>query len=182
MAEHITQMIITILSPRFINMSFKKDLKKLVTTVSSPWIVKTSMCADTILDFLSSKNISSAESGFFKCDGSRMHSYNSFYDEICNVMKFPNYFGRNLNALDECLSDLDWLACDRYIIYISNANELLMHENKNDLDGLFELLEKVADEWSKPVSLGEEWDRNAVPFHVILQLPETNNWNIESVE
>ncbi len=158
------------------------DLNKVVTTIGSPWVVKTTMDATCFLNSLLVDNVNGFERGLFIFDARKMHSYSSFYDEMCEVMHFPDYFGRNLNALDECLSDLDWLECDRYIIYIANADELLMQENEDDVEKLVELFEKIAQEWSNPVSLGEAWDRDAIPFHVILQITKKTNLKLDSVE
>ena len=179
MVEHITQMIITILSLRLINMP---DLNEVVTKIGSPWVVKTIMGENDFLNSLLVGDVNEFDCGLFMFDARKMHSYSSFYDEMCEVMHFPDYFGRNLNALGECLSDLDWLGCDRYIIYIANADELLIQENEDDVEKLVELFEKIAQEWSNPVSLGEAWDRDAIPFHVILQITKKTNLKLDSVE
>lgn len=42
----------------------------------------------------------------FTLDGDKIVDVESFYDEIAKVCKFPDYFGRNLDALNDCLFDL----------------------------------------------------------------------------
>jgi RNAse (barnase) inhibitor barstar len=32
----------------------------------------------------------------------------SFYDELTRVMRLPAYFGRNLDAVYDCLSEMEW--------------------------------------------------------------------------
>ncbi len=39
-------------------------------------------------------------------DGARMTTLESAYDELEQVFDFPSYFGRNLDALEDCLADL----------------------------------------------------------------------------
>lgn len=41
--------------------------------------------------------------------GSGVHSTEELFDEFSLKLKFPSYFGRNWNALKDCLSDLVWL-------------------------------------------------------------------------
>lgn len=39
-------------------------------------------------------------------DGSKMATLDGAYAEIASKLSFPDYFGRNLDALEECLQDL----------------------------------------------------------------------------
>ncbi|QDU81619.1 Barstar (barnase inhibitor) [Polystyrenella longa] len=36
----------------------------------------------------------------------------AFLDHLAEVLEFPSYFGRNWDALSDCLTDLSWLKCD----------------------------------------------------------------------
>jgi RNAse (barnase) inhibitor barstar len=47
------------------------------------------------------------------------------YDILQQQLSLPGYFGRNLDALDEVLSDLDWLPEKKIKIIISNIHQLL---------------------------------------------------------
>jgi RNAse (barnase) inhibitor barstar len=40
-------------------------------------------------------------------DGNKFNWVESFYDEAIRVFTLPDYFGRNLDALYECLLDID---------------------------------------------------------------------------
>jgi RNAse (barnase) inhibitor barstar len=57
--------------------------------------------------------------------GHKMTDVAGFYDEIAAALQFPYYFGENLNALDECLRDLEWLPADRYVIVVRDAVHVL---------------------------------------------------------
>lgn len=50
-------------------------------------------------------------------DGQYMTSREEAYDYIEKVMRFPEYFGKNLDALADCLSELD----SNNIIILINA-------------------------------------------------------------
>ncbi len=43
----------------------------------------------------------------YTIDGKNFDGVETFYDEIARVCAFPDYFGRNLDALYECLIDID---------------------------------------------------------------------------
>lgn len=103
-----------------------------------------------------------------RLDGAKMTRLDSLYNEFVHAFKFPEYFGRNYNALSECLSDLNWLPADGYVIEIQNSNCLLMNEPDDVLDGFLDILHRVSGNWAEPVTEGEPWDRSARPFHVVL--------------
>lgn len=42
----------------------------------------------------------------FILDGSKMITLEAAYAEIAQGLRLPEYFGKNLDALEECLSDL----------------------------------------------------------------------------
>ncbi|NGY75562.1 hypothetical protein F6Y02_01625 [Bacillus megaterium] len=52
-------------------------------------------------------------------------------DEWAAALQFPDYFGENWAAFDECLNDLDWLPADRYILFITDAHLILKKKKKN---------------------------------------------------
>lgn len=95
------------------------------------------------------------------------------FREFQAALQFPYYFGAGWNGFDECIRDLDWISAAGYIILILDSADLLANEEESQLDRLLLALEWAAVEWSKPIALGEAWDRPAVPFHVLFHyLPE----------
>jgi hypothetical protein len=79
-------------------------------------------------------------------------------------------FGENWPALDECLADLSWLPGLAYCVIVTNA-DLLVSGSKSEgrFATLLKILNKIVLEWSLPVQAGEHWDRDAVPFHCVMQ-------------
>ena len=92
------------------------------------------------------------------------------FDGFARGLRFPDYFGRNGAAFDECLSDLSWLEADGFCVVVLNAEHLLAGE-RGETEWLLDTLERIAAEWAEPVEDGEAWDRPAKPFHVLFQLP-----------
>lgn len=142
-----------------------EDLKK----VTQPWVVKISCNIKFLVDHLQ-KEIDKCN--LFILNGQNMKTYDGLYDEFTHVFKFPEYFGRNLDALDECLNDLEWLNTNKIIIVITNSNLILCEENDAGCETIVEILENAGTEWGTPVESGEQWDRDPVPFHAILHTEE----------
>jgi RNAse (barnase) inhibitor barstar len=65
---------------------------------------------------------SSSYFGFIRED--QIEDIESFYDEISRALSFPDYFGRNLDALQDMLSDLDWIPFQHIFLIIRNSNSL----------------------------------------------------------
>ena len=95
------------------------------------------------------------------------------FPQLATVFQFPDYFGDNCHALNECITDLDWLPAEGYLFVIKNSASLLIEESDDDdLESLLYLLSEAGKEWATPVNIGEWWDREGLPFHTILQISE----------
>lgn len=57
--------------------------------------------------------------------GNRMRTEAGLFQEFAAALQFPYYFGSNWDALDECLSDLEWLPADGYLLFLSEAQRVL---------------------------------------------------------
>lgn len=53
--------------------------------------------------------------------GHKCTSYEALHNEIAAALQFPDYYGENWDALDECLGDLDWLPGDWYFLPKGNS-------------------------------------------------------------
>lgn len=100
-------------------------------------------------------------------DGTRMTTLDDMFDEFQRKARFPSYFGRNANALLEVLTDMAWMPASGYVWIIRSSDSLLVAESNDTLACLVECLQDAGEEWSKPVKLGEWWDRDPVPFHAV---------------
>lgn len=52
----------------------------------------------------------------FHLDGAAIRDKASFLDACATAMQFPSYFGRNWDALNDCLTDLSWAPASGYIV------------------------------------------------------------------
>ncbi|MDR6636954.1 barstar family protein [Paenarthrobacter nitroguajacolicus] len=102
--------------------------------------------------------------------GRKMRGRQSLMDEAGAALQFPSYFGENWDALDECISNLDWmLPVTSLVLLVQDAEQVLADENTDQLQVFVSLLRDAMWTFAEAVELGEVWDRPAVPFHVVLQ-------------
>lgn len=61
---------------------------------------------------------------------------------IAAALAFPEWFGANWDALEDCLSDLSWLPASGYVLVVEGA------EPGDDLGVLIDVLRAVAEWWA----------------------------------
>lgn len=77
-------------------------------------------------------------------DGNKLPTMDSFYEAISSALNFPDYFGQNLDALDELLFDLDWIKQKFVLLVVLNSSQLLHEETVRKPD-LITLLQEVGN-------------------------------------
>ncbi len=102
-----------------------------------------------------------------------------FFKEIANSLKFPDYFGHNWDALEECLSDLDWIANNGWVLVFLNADKLL-NEKTRDFKILIKLLDGVGREWSQLRCYDQLHKIEAKPFHFLFHVNPENEQNLRT--
>jgi hypothetical protein len=80
--------------------------------------------------------------------GNKMRLVNNLFDEFAAAFQFPCYFGENWNAFDECLADLEWLPASGYVLFVTNAADVLRDEPPSEFITFARLLHSISDEWS----------------------------------
>jgi hypothetical protein len=95
----------------------------------------------------------------FHLDGRRIADKATLLSECALVMGFPAYFGRNWDALDECLRDLSWTPAKR--------GYLLLFDDASRLAGAY------PDDWAVALDVlrraVEHWRASARPMAVLLR-------------
>ncbi len=77
-------------------------------------------------------------------DGNTCKDLQSGYKTLQQQLSFPDYFGNNLDALEEMMSDLDWISEDKIKIIILNVEDLFDKTPEKKKDFL-EVLNSSAD-------------------------------------
>jgi len=87
---------------------------------------------------------------------------------------------RKLDALDECLADLEWLPGAGYVLGVTETSRVLS-DDQDRLPLLFKVLACSAEFWaSEPDSqYTEARRREPTPFHVILHTEKQNCQSLE---
>jgi Barstar (barnase inhibitor) len=92
----------------------------------------------------------------------------ALFAEFARALKFPDYFGHNWDALEECLADLEWLSAKGYILLITDAECVLPDDE--EYETFLEVLRDAGEAWgSGQAGMGA---RQATPFHVLFAVSE----------
>ena len=75
-------------------------------------------------------------------DGAGILTLDEFYTAISKALNFPDYFGRNLDALEEMLSDLGWIEQNTILLIVKNPEELFKGKSKEG-ESIMALIEEV---------------------------------------
>lgn len=95
-------------------------------------------------------NVKKSFSGAFigHIDGSKAGSMKDFHEQIGLALKFPDYSGKNLDALDEMLNDLEWIKEEKVILYISNSADWLSKERSEErVLSVLDIFDATAEDW-----------------------------------
>ncbi len=96
--------------------------------------------------------------------GAKCRTTAALFGEFARALSFPDYFGHNWDALEECLADLEWLPAKGYVLLITDAEQVLRQEEE-EYATLLEVLSDAGEAWaSGQAGMGE---RPSTPFHVL---------------
>lgn len=84
----------------------------------------------------------------------------SALERIGQALQLPDWFGRNWDALEDCINDLSWLQGEGYVLLLCGLGEWA----QRDADGLSVLLDI-----GREASL--RWSEQGVPFWMVLEQP-----------
>ena len=101
--------------------------------------------------------------------GRKMRSRGGLFDEFAAAFQYPLHFGENMDAFDECIAELEGVSAgEGFVVVIVEPEQVLVEDAAAVFNWLTQSLAAAAEKWALPVALGEWWDRDAVPFHIVL--------------
>jgi RNAse (barnase) inhibitor barstar len=93
----------------------------------------------------------------FHLIGSEIGDRDALFEVLNREMSFPEYFGRNWDALEECLSDLAWMPALGYIILFEEPHHLM----ETSYEVFITFLEIM-------IAVAKRWAADQVPFSLVL--------------
>lgn len=101
--------------------------------------------------------------------GAKCQTTAGLLTEHARALDFPDYFGHNWDALEESLTDLEWLPAKGYILLITDAGRVLP-DDEEEYETFLEILRDAAEAWGTgQAGMGA---RRATPFHVLFAVSE----------
>jgi RNAse (barnase) inhibitor barstar len=95
---------------------------------------------------------------FFYINGKNVTSKAEFLQAAAETMNFPDYFGENWDAFNECITDLSWLSASGYILLYTHPNNFANNS---------------PSEWSIALDVFREaveyWRETDTPLYVLLK-------------
>jgi RNAse (barnase) inhibitor barstar len=78
-------------------------------------------------------------------DGRKARTLRSFYAQISTLLSFPDYFGKNLDALYDCLCDLSQLSADRIELHILHPEAMLSKAPADTREQVWHIFSEASD-------------------------------------
>ena len=104
----------------------------------------------TLLQDLNERNIKT-----FLVDAASCSTERQLLRVIGTALNFPDYFGENWDALDECLRDMSWHPANGYLVIVRNSAELWREH--------LTTAGKLVESW---LFAAEDWSQRRRPFHL----------------
>jgi RNAse (barnase) inhibitor barstar len=85
---------------------------------------------------------------FFHIEGKNITRKEQLLNHTATAMHFPKSFGHNWDALEECLTDLEWVDAEGYVLYYDHIDGLL-EAHPDQFETLIEILRDAVATWKQ---------------------------------
>jgi len=114
-------------------------------------------------------------------NGKKCATSAGLFTEFARALGFPDYFGHNWDAMEECLADLEWLPAKGYVLLLTDAQAVLA-DDEDEYETLLEILSDAGEAWSKGQAGGGS---KAIAFHALFavsdqEAPKRKHWGIDA--
>ncbi len=101
----------------------------------------------------------------FHIEGKNIQRKEQLLNHVATALHFPKSFGHNWDALEECLTDLEWVDADGYILYYDHIDGLL-ETHPDQFETLVEILRDAVRSWKEDGKIRPRASlrRRAAPF------------------
>ena len=101
----------------------------------------------------------------FRMDIGHAHDKKGFLATVAKALSFPDWFGGNWDALNDCLTDLEWLPTKTGYVLLFERSEHFGNSHKQEFDVATAVL----------VAAAEFWKAQGRPFWVLVSV--FNGWD-----
>jgi RNAse (barnase) inhibitor barstar len=155
------------------------ELAAHLRSTKSPWVV---LLSTSEFRAQSSWRTRLADACIRTIDGGKCVTKRALFAEFKRQLKFPSYFGRNWDAFEECLTDLEWLPGCGYVIVVRAADKLLS-KSENEYRTFLDIVGATAEHWATP---SFQPRREPVSFHVVFVAPsskmQSRRWGVPRLD
>jgi RNAse (barnase) inhibitor barstar len=85
---------------------------------------------------------------FFHLEGKKIEKKEQFLNHAAVAMKFPSHFGNNWDAFYDCLTDMEWVEAEGYLVYFDHTDAFADH-HESQLETVIELFQDAVDYWKE---------------------------------
>jgi RNAse (barnase) inhibitor barstar len=109
---------------------------------------------------------------FFRVKGQGVDDKQQFLAAIAAALNFPDYFGNNWDALEDCLTDMSWHDAAGYVVLLDEM-DCFAESRPDEFSIALEILQGVAEYWRSrgkhmaalvQVSRAQEWKLEPMGF------------------
>ena len=97
--------------------------------------------------------------------GAYCETLDGFFRTVSAALRFPDYFGMNWDAFDECITDLEWLKFTGLLIVIDRADRLFVNEKNRKRQEFYDLMIKHLQ------TAFDYWNDRGVKIGILLNTP-----------
>jgi RNAse (barnase) inhibitor barstar len=85
---------------------------------------------------------------FFHIEGKNIARKEQLLSHAATALHFPKSFGQNWDGLEDCLTDLEWVDADGYVIYYDHIDGFLS-AHPDQFETLVEILRDAVASWKE---------------------------------
>jgi RNAse (barnase) inhibitor barstar len=101
----------------------------------------------------------------FRIDIGHTKSKKDFLAQVARALQFPDWFGENWDALNDCLTDLDWLSTETGYVLILENSEHFGARHPQEFEKAIAVFAAAAEYWKSQkrpfwafIEASSKWD------------------------
>jgi RNAse (barnase) inhibitor barstar len=92
------------------------------------------------------KHAKAAGMAFFQLEGQKISKKEQFLNHASLAMHFPEHFGNNWDAFEDCLTDLSWVDEEGYVIFYDHFGSFAEHA-PSQFETALEVFKSAVESW-----------------------------------